>query len=93
MTNTTQPALIYPRELTKELSHALGTMIWNSGSISAILRLDGEDIKTRAEDEQAFVLHWFITLVLEYGPEWIGKVSERLDKAVAAQKAKEAQVK
>ncbi|TAM50185.1 MAG: hypothetical protein EPN57_20400 [Paraburkholderia sp.] len=35
-----------------------------------VMREAGTDIKTKAEDEQAVVLHWFITLVLKHGANW-----------------------
>jgi len=70
--------LQFPATLTDELRDALSTMLWTSGQIAACLRAGGEQIKTRAEDEQAHVLHWLISLALEYGSEWRAKASERI---------------
>jgi hypothetical protein len=35
-----------------------------------MLREDGHEIKTRAEDEQAAVIHWLLNLYLEHGDQW-----------------------
>jgi hypothetical protein len=69
---------IYPDELTPELRDALSTMLWTSSGIATALRADGQDIPTKAEDEQAHVIHWFINLVLEHGENWREVVGKRL---------------
>lgn len=71
--------LTYPEELTPELHDALTTMLWISSGIAHALRMDGEDIPTKAEDEQAHVIHWFIKLVLEHGEDWRNVVGKRLE--------------
>lgn len=68
----------FPEALTDDLRDVLSTMIWTSGQIAACLRAGGDQIKTRAEDEQAHVLHWLISLALKHGPEWRAKASERI---------------
>lgn len=61
----------YPKELTPELRHVLGMMVFQLSPVAHLFRdLGGADIPKRAEDEQAFVLHWLIGLVLEHGPGW-----------------------
>jgi hypothetical protein len=37
-----------------------------------LFRSVGADMKTRAEDEQAYCLHWLIKPVLAHGAEWAG---------------------
>lgn len=73
----------YPDELTDELVDALSTMLWTSGQVASVLRAGGEDIPTKAEAEQVHVLHWFIKLALEHGPQWRAKVGERLREIAA----------
>ena len=34
------------------------------------MRAAGADIKPKAEDEQAVVLHWFVKLVMKHGTDW-----------------------
>lgn len=61
----------WPPELTEDLKEVLGMMLWDTGPLAGLLRAaDGKPIPRRAEDEQAFVLHWLVGLVLEHGPEW-----------------------
>lgn len=79
---------VFPTVLTDDLRDALSTMLWTSGGISAALRADGEEIPTKAEAEQAHVLHWFIRLALEHGSAWKAKVGERLEAISAKAKAK-----
>ncbi|WP_421440693.1 hypothetical protein [Agrobacterium tumefaciens] len=71
-------AMEFPETLSDDLRDALSTMLWTSGQIAACLRAGGDQIKTRAEDEQAHVLHWLISLALKHGPEWRSKASERI---------------
>jgi hypothetical protein len=71
--------LTYPRELTPELRQVLGLMIFQTAPVAHMLRdFDGQDIPRRAEDEQAAVLHWLISLALEHGAGWHEKALERL---------------
>ena len=68
----------YPEEMTPALKNVLMLLIFRTGPIAACLRLDGEDIPHKAEEEQAHVLHWMIRLALEHGPAWSEVVHERL---------------
>jgi len=79
----------YPATLTDDLRDVLSTMLWTSGQIAQCLRAGGEQIPTKAEDEQAHVLHWLTTLVLEHGPEWRGKAADRIQSIQAALKTSE----
>lgn len=60
----------FPATLTPALADALSTMVWQSGKISRLFRQAGVEIAERAEDEQAYVLHWMIRLALEFGDDW-----------------------
>jgi len=70
--------LAFPRELTDDLRAVLSTMLWSTGQIAHCLRAGGAEIRTRAEDEQAYVLHWLICLALENGEGWREKASDRI---------------
>lgn len=69
---------VYPQVLTDDLRDILSMMMWDSGPIAHALRDGGQDIKRKAEDEQAEVLHWLIGLALEHGSEWRSKASDRI---------------
>lgn len=77
----------FPKELTPELRDVLGLMIFHTAPIAHALRAGGKTIARKAEDEQAFVLHWFICLALEHGAEWRTKVREHLTALADAMKA------
>lgn len=81
--------LVFPRELTDDLRNILSMMMWNTGPIAHALRAGGVEIKTRAEDEQAHVMHWLITLALEHGSTWREKASDRIHEIRAALAATE----
>jgi hypothetical protein len=90
------PDLIFPRELTPEIRDVLSIMCFEAGPIAHAFRESGRaEIKTRAEDEQAFVLHWLLTFALEHGAEWRKRASAALapviDEAKAARAAREAE--
>ncbi|MFM0351253.1 hypothetical protein [Paraburkholderia sp. RL17-347-BIC-D] len=63
-------AMTYPAEIPPELHHVLGMMCFQLARNAHLLRSVGADIKTRAEDEQAYCLHWLIKHVLAHGAEW-----------------------
>lgn len=87
--------LIFPRELTPEVEDVLSIMYFEAGSIARAFREAGRaEIKTRAEDEQAFVLHWLLTFALEHGAEWrkhasaaLAPVIDEAKAAIAARKS------
>jgi hypothetical protein len=67
---TDKPALEYPREVTPELLAVLCLPMWNTGPIATIMRAGGAMIPRKSELEQAHVLHWLVTVVLEHGEGW-----------------------
>jgi hypothetical protein len=88
--NAPQPAAhgIDGREfppLTPELASILGLMCFQCTSFAQALRAAGHTIKTRAEDEQAAVLHWMLSHYFRHGENWRTAAAEDVDrmKAVA----------
>ncbi len=69
---------VYPQELTDDLRDILSMMMWTTGPIAHALRDGGQDIKRKAEEEQAEVMHWLIGLALEHGILWRQKASDRI---------------
>jgi hypothetical protein len=59
-----------PDEMTPAMHQALSLMLWHTGPTAHAFRLAGHNIKTRAEDEQAFVLFWALKLAIEHGDNW-----------------------
>lgn len=60
----------FPDELSDPLREVLSLICFQCGSFAAIYRGAGIDIKTKAEDEQAFIIHRFTKLVLKHGADW-----------------------
>lgn len=78
-------SMVYPDELTEDLREVLGWPNFRCAPVAHVLRAGGMEVKTKAEDEQAVVLHWFIKLVLMRGADWwlgareeIGAIQERI---------------
>ncbi|WP_157637562.1 hypothetical protein [Burkholderia ubonensis] len=60
----------YPDEMSPALRDVLGRPNFWCGPIAHEMRAAGAEIKTKAEDEQAHVLHWLVKLVLDHGDDW-----------------------
>jgi len=65
-------------------------MIWILGrpnfwcaSVANVLRQDGHEIKTKAEHEQAAVIHWLLSLYLEHGDGWRDVAQKESDRIKA----------
>ena len=83
--------LIFPRELTPELLEVLGMVNFQTGPMAHAFRDAGRaEIRRKCEDEQAFVLHWLVTLVLEHGADWRRHAGEVLQEVIAEAKVKRA---
>ena len=63
------PARAFPA-MTPELEKILGTMCFQTISLSQVLRACGQAIAPRAEAEQAAVLHWMLSLWFVHGDGW-----------------------
>lgn len=62
--------LVYPADVTPALQRVLSLMCFQLGPYAHLFRAAGAAIKTRAEDEQAYCLHWLIKLALAHGDAW-----------------------
>lgn len=51
--------------------------------LAMLLRKLGHDIKLKAEDEQAAVLHFMLNLYFKHGNSWREELGKYLDKAIA----------
>lgn len=56
--------------LNDETRFILGLPNFRTGPMAHRLRELGHDIKTKCEDEQAYAIHWMLTLLEEHGAEW-----------------------
>jgi len=85
----TQPAAqgIDGREfppLTPELASILGLPCFQCIPFAKALRAAGHTIKTRAEDEQAAVLHWMLGHYFRHGDDWSGAAAQDMSRMKAA---------
>lgn len=76
--------LTLPEVMTPAISEALGMMNFSTGPIARALRAGGHSIPERCEDEQAYVLFWFLKLAIEHGENWKKPVGEELERIAAA---------
>lgn len=60
----------YPAKVTPALFDVLGLPNFRTGPIADVFRAAGADIRTKCEDEQAFVLDRFLRLAIEHGDGW-----------------------
>lgn len=68
-----------PATMTPAIRDALGVMNFQTGPIAHALRDFGAtSIRRKAEDEQAVVLHWFLSLAVEHGDGWRNRVGQHL---------------
>lgn len=74
-------------ELTDDLRWILGRPNFWCASVAHVLRQDGHEIATKAEDEQAAVIHWLMSLYLQFGDEW-REVATSESKRIADEAAK-----
>lgn len=78
----------FPLKLTPELLHVLGIPNFQAGPMAHAFRDAGlAEIRRKSEDEQAFILHWLTTLVLEHGVDWQRQAGEALRPVIEAAKA------
>lgn len=71
--------LLIPAVMTPAVAEILGTMIMTTCPIAHALRTyDGAQIRRKTEDEQAFVMHWFLRLAAEHGDGWREKANAHL---------------
>ena len=62
--------LRYPASMSAALADVLGLPNFRTGPIAHVYRAAGAEIRTKCEDEQAFVLDRFLRLAIEHGEDW-----------------------
>ncbi|MCJ2069629.1 hypothetical protein MKK75_12655 [Methylobacterium sp. J-030] len=78
----------FPLTLTPDLLDVLGMPNFRACPMAHAFREAGRaEIKRRSEDEQAFVLHWLTTLVLEHGADWRRVAGETMQPVIEEAKA------
>ena len=69
-------------ELNDETRWILGQPNFACGPIANVLRLQGAEINTKAEDEQAYVIYWMLSLYLKFGDDWRKEGDKILNKDI-----------
>ena len=67
-------------ELNDDTKEILGKPNFTCINIATILRSSGEDIKEKAEDEQAHVIYFLLKMYEKHGKDWRVKGNEHLKK-------------
>lgn len=78
--------LVLPDALTPAMRDALSLMLWETGPLAHMFRANGAEIKTKAEDEQAYVLLWALRLAIQHGDDWRKVASNEISSITAALK-------
>ncbi len=84
-------SLAYPDVLAPGLAEVLGQPCFEFIQLSHLWREGGVDIKTRAEDEQAYFIDKQLRLYLQHGDEWRKVFSEEVCTMVDKVKAQREQ--
>lgn len=71
-------ALLFPTTITPAIRDVLSMMLWHTGPIAHAFRADGQEIPTRAEDEQSYVMFWALKLAIQHGENWRAVGTEEL---------------
>lgn len=74
-------------DLNDDLVEILGRPNFACIQIAKVLRASGVEIKSKAEHEQATVLHYMLAFYLQHGADWWTKASEDLAVRMAAVRA------
>lgn len=64
--------------LDKHVRFILGRPCFTLGGIAERLRELGHEIKRKAEDEQAVVIHWMLSMYAKHGEDWLKKGNAEL---------------
>jgi hypothetical protein len=70
-------------ELNEQVRQILGILCFTAGTIAHRLVKLGHTIEGRAEEEQAYVLHWLLHLYFQHGDNWRDEANKAL-RATAA---------
>ena len=76
--------------MTITLADVLGLPNFRTGPIAHVYRAAGAEIRTKCEDEQAFVLDRYLRLAIEHGDEWRTAAEADLKAAYARAEASKA---
>ena len=86
-----RPRPDWPAELTPQLLELLGMPNFQTDPMAQAFRDAGRaNIPRRLENEQAFILHWLVGLVIEHGADWRRHAGETLEAVIAEAKARKA---
>ena len=79
---------LYPKQLTEDTKTALSYMCFDLIKVAQVYRDLGYEIPKKAEEEQAFFLHRFLLLAIEYGGDFIKVFNEQTHTLVELKAAK-----
>lgn len=87
-----EPQLPATVPLNDDTRRIFGMMCFQAAAFASCFRMAGVEIPTKAEAEQAYVIHWMLNLYLLHGAKWRDAAYTDLDEAKAkAEAAKAAQ--
>lgn len=69
--------------LNDDLISILGRQNFTCAHLAELLRKGGQDIRRKAEHEQAAVIYWFLDLYLKYGEKWESIAKDDIQARVA----------
>ncbi|HDR2893448.1 TPA: ead/Ea22-like family protein [Enterobacter asburiae] len=69
--------------LNDDLIAILGRPNFTCAHLAELLRKGGQDIRRKAEHEQAAVIYWFLDLYLKYGEKWESIAKDDIQSRVA----------
>lgn len=70
--------------LNDDLVAILGRPCFTCAHLAELMRKSGDDIRRKAEHEQAAVIYWFLGLYLEHGDKWEAVAKAEIQSRVAA---------
>jgi len=73
-------------DLNEDTKFILGRPNFWCGSIAPLLRESGYEIPKKAEDEQAYVIHWMLSIYEKHGESWKEKINTYLNEAATLDK-------
>lgn len=79
--------VLMPTELSPVIKSVLGILCFEIGHFAELYRQSGYEIQRKAEEEQAFCLHRFLSMALVHGGGWLTIANEEINlmkKAIAA---------
>ncbi len=81
-------------QLNQDQIDIMGIPNFSAAQEARLMRMVGFQIPTKAEAEQAYVIHWLLTIYAEHGDQWRVKAGEQIqawiDQVRALDSAKQA---